>query len=264
MRYCNIMLWNIENEIRSIFNLYESEEKLVNDSKEYWSRDYSKDTKIAQDAHWRGKGIFKDEHRWQNLGKEHFDLIYKHASVLNLNFPLRKIIEWGCGGGANAIHFASHTNEFIGIDITLESLVECGRQIENRGLKNFIPILVDPIKPESVLKESIECGDLFLCTYVYELFPTPEYGLKILKIAHGMLITGGVACIQIRYNDCRRKMYSKKWGYKINAYQMTTYTIEEFWNSALETGFEPVSIVLQPKQPLVNEQCYAYYFLKKK
>lgn len=250
-------------KIVDILPYYESENKLARDAHEYWNQNYSKVPQIAQDAHWKDKGIFEDGQRWLLLGKEHLDLILSHSELLNFRLPVKHIVEWGCGGGANAIHFAPFTEKFIGIDISQESLDECYNQLLENGHDNFHPILINASTPKSILSEPVNEVDLFICTYVYELLPSPAYGLTVLKLANNMLRNKGVAFIQIRYNDGRKELKSKKWGYKITPYNMTTYTIEEFWENSKELGFEPVSVFLKPNQPLVNDQCYAYFFLKK-
>jgi 2-polyprenyl-3-methyl-5-hydroxy-6-metoxy-1,4-benzoquinol methylase len=257
----NKTIWEIDI-IRHKMKLYESEDKLASDNQKYWNRDYS-NPDLAQDAHWKNKGKFEDHQRWLNLGKEHLDLILKYSSVLNFQLPVKQIVEWGCGGGANAVHFAPMTDKFIGIDITSESLDECNKQILECGFNNFHPILIDASDPESVLNKQISEVDLFICTYVFELFPSPAYGLTVLKLAYKMLKNEGIAFIHIRYNDSKKGLKPKRWGYKLHPYVMTSYSIEEFWNNSKEYGFEPLGIYLMPYQPLVNDNYYAYYFLKK-
>ena len=170
------------NNMRNRMQYYENENKLATDNHEYWNKDYS-DANLAQDAHWKHKGKFNDIHRWQSLGKEHLELIGKYASALNFQLPVKQIVEWGCGGGANAVHFAPLTEKFIGIDITPDSLAECKKQILDHGYDNFHPVQINATFPEAILEQKIKEVDLFLCTYVYELFPSPNYGLNILKIA---------------------------------------------------------------------------------
>jgi cyclopropane fatty-acyl-phospholipid synthase-like methyltransferase len=191
------------------------------------------------------------------------NLITAYSFVLNIKFPVKQIIEWGCGGGANAVHFASKTEKFIGIDITSKSLDECNKQILNIGLNNFVPVLINASTPESVLNNHIKNVELFICTYVFELFPSPEYGINVLKLANEMLKENGMAFIQIRYNDGKKWLKSKRWGYNQHPYTMTTYSLEEFWEKSKECGFDPLGIYLKPYQPLVNDNWYAYYFLKK-
>ncbi len=168
------------NVSRDKFGYKESESKLAADNQDYWNRDYS-DSILAQDAHWKDKGMFENHQRWYSLGKEHLELVFTYNSMLNLRFPINKIVEWGCGGGANSIHFAPITKEFIGIDVTKESLDECNKQVLACGQNNFKPVLVNALSPESILKEGISNVDLFMCTYVYELFPSPKKRIKNLK-----------------------------------------------------------------------------------
>ncbi len=251
-----------ESKFRDVFHIYDSEIKLASDNQDYWNRDYSNPI-LAQDAHWKNKGIFEDNQRWLSLGKEHLELIQNYSSVLNLKFPVKKIVEWGCGGGANAVHFAPLTEKFVGIDITTESLAECGTQIADCGFNNFQSVLIDATNPESILNEQIDNVDLFISTYVFEQFPSPEYGLKVLRLANKMLRNEGIAFIHIRYNDDRKSLKSKHYGYKLHPYLMTTYTLEEFWENAKINGFQPLGIFLTPSQPLVRDSSYAYFFLRK-
>lgn len=253
---------NLLNAVRSRLNITESEEKLAYDNQIFWNRDYSNPI-LAQDAHWLNNGKFEDHQVWLNLGKEHLKLMFDFSSVLKINFPVKQIIEWGSGGGANAVHFAPLTEKFIGIDITSESLEECERQVLKTGLKNFVPVKINASVPETVLNSNIKDADLFICTYVYELFPSSEYGLNILKLANLMLKKDGIAFVHIRYNDGRESLKSKKWGYNLHPYIMTTYTLEEFWEKSKDCGFEPLCIYMKPDQPLVDDKYYAYYFLKK-
>jgi len=256
------VIWGI-NLFRNVIHLYESEEKLASDNHDYWNRDYSNPI-LAQDAHWKNKGIFENQQRWYRLGKEHLDLLLQYSSILNLSFPVKQILEWGSGGGANAVHFAPLTEKFIGVDVTSESLDECNRQVLKSGFNNFYPILINASTPESVLDHRINNIDLFICTYVYEQFPSPTYGLTVLKLANKILKNGGIAFVHIRYNDGKKGFKSKRWGYKFHPYNMTTYTLEEFWEESKDLGFEPLGIYLKPDQPLVRDKWYAYYFLKKK
>jgi len=251
-----------QSQLRNKLHYYDSESKLALDAQEYWRQDYTKEN-LAQDAHWKDKGIFRDTERWLSLGKEHIELIMKYASVYNIQFPVKKIVEWGCGGGANAVHFAKYTNEFIGIDITQESLTECKSQLDEIGFNNFRPVFIDLQTPEFIRDCNVLDIDIFLCLYVYETFPSPAYGLKILELAYHMLKRNGMAFIQIKYYDGYKKLKPRRSGYRSNPYWMTTYTLEEFWNRSSEIGFTPLGIYLKPHQPLVRDSNYAYYFLRK-
>jgi 2-polyprenyl-3-methyl-5-hydroxy-6-metoxy-1,4-benzoquinol methylase len=263
LRYLYRLYRHYLNNTINFFKLYESENKLAADAQKYWDKDYSEKPKLAQDAHWKNNGIFENHERWLKLGKEHIDLVKNYTSILKPHQKIGQIVEWGCGGGANAVHFAPYAKKFIGIDVAIESLDECKKQLSNIGLSNFQPLLINASTPELVLDGQIAETDLFICTYVYELFPSPAYGINVLELAYKMLKPGGMAFIQIRYNDGRKDLRPKRWGYKFNATFMTTYTLEEFWNYSSKIGFEHVNLFLKPKQPLVDDRCYAYYFLRK-
>ncbi len=105
--------------------------------------------------------------------------------------------------------------------------------------------------------------DLFLCTYVMELVPTPEYGKRIVDIAFKLLRPGGLAMIQIKYSTASAATQPRRWGYRHNAANMTTYPIDGFWELAQAAGFEPLALTLQPRQELIGDERYAYDMLKR-
>jgi 2-polyprenyl-3-methyl-5-hydroxy-6-metoxy-1,4-benzoquinol methylase len=238
----------------------EPETKLIKDSQSYWNTQSSRS--YEQDSHWRGGGIFADESRWVALGLQHLQLYQEFARIAPLGRPLKRIVEWGCGGGMNAIHFGHLADEFCGIDIARASLEECKKQMSSVGLHNFTPILIEASEPEAALGRVAEPCELFLCTYVFEVLPSPEYGIRILRIAHQLLAPGGMALVQIKYKDSWRTA-SRMWGYAKNLAWHTTYRIEEFWQAAEQSGFTAKMITLVPKQTLINDQNYAYFLLLK-
>ncbi len=251
----------MEISVRDAIGLNESETKLIGDSQTYWN--YPADGSLKQNSHWRGVGIFADDTRWLALGREHLKFYEEFARVVDLKHPLRRIVEWGCGGGMNAVHFGHLADEFCGVDISSSSLEECGRQMETAGLHNFTPILVEAGEPEAALTWMRGPCDVFISTYVFELLPTPEYGIRILRIAHEMLAVGGIAMIQIKYSEGTVKTRSRAWAYARNLAWNATYRIEEFWRGAQECGLTPRMVILQPQQPLVNDRNYAYFLLQK-
>ncbi len=86
--------------------------------------------------------------------------------------------------GMNAVLFASHTGQSYGVDISADSLEECAKQVANMNAGVFMPIHIDAANPAAARLQISGPIDLFLCTYVFELIPSPEYGLKLMEIAY--------------------------------------------------------------------------------
>jgi hypothetical protein len=250
----------LEIAVRQAIGLSESEAKLIADSQKYWN-DTSDRSRRA--AHWRGMGIFADDSRWLALGREHLQLYEQFARAVDLKHAPKRIVEWGCGGGMNAIQFGCLADEFYGIDISTSTLEECGRQMAATGLLNFKPVLINAAHPEAALGQVQGPCDLFLSTYVFELVPTPEYGIRILRIAYELLAPGAIAVIQIKYSEAKAKTQSRAWAYAKNLAWNATYRIEDFWQATVQSGFTPKMVTLQPRQPLVNDRNYAYFLLQK-
>jgi SAM-dependent methyltransferase len=252
----------LEIAARHAIGFTEAEKKLIGDSQSYWNDPSGQSLK--QNSHWRGMGIFADDSRWLALGRENLRFYEEFARAVDLKHSIKRIVEWGCGGGMNAVHFGRLADEFYGIDISSSSLEECGRQMSAAGLSNFMPVLIDAADPEAALRHVQGSCDLFISTYVFELLPTPEYGIRVLRIAYELLATGGIAMIQIRYSEGNSKTRSRAWNYARNLARNATYRIEDFWQASEQCGFTPKMVALQPQQPLVNDRNYAYFLLQKK
>jgi cyclopropane fatty-acyl-phospholipid synthase-like methyltransferase len=182
--------------------------------------------------------------------------------MMGFERPWNRVLEWGCGGGANAVHLAPRAKEFIGVDVSADSLRECQRQVNSVCVTPFRPVLVTVAEPEQVLRHVDGPCDLFLCVYVFELIPTPEYGGRLLRIARELLASDGLALVQIKYDAGRWWTKSRRRAYRSGAAKMTTYPIDVFWELAVTCGLQPESVQLVPKNEL--DRRYAYFLLSKR
>ncbi|CAD7023076.1 class I SAM-dependent methyltransferase [Pseudorhizobium endolithicum] len=239
----------------------ESEQALIRSASSYWEDPTA--NHFATNSHWcRDVGI--ESTVWNQLGKPHLAILQRHMKAIGKECERERILEWGCGGGANAIHFASSAKEFVGADVSRASLAECKSQLEQRGHANFSLIHIDIAEPEQAVRHLLGTCDVFLCTYVFELLPSPEYGTRVLKLAYELLQPGGCAIIQIKYQTHDRRTQPRRWLYQRNLANMTTYPIDEFWQIASRVGFSPAFVTLLPKDLLVEDERYAYFVLDKR
>jgi len=252
---------SVEIVVRQKLGFRQSEDSLIDDSQTYWNN--STEQNVRANSHWRGAGIFADDLRWLSVGKEHLDLYEEFSRALKFNRRIERVVEWGCGGGMNAVYFARLAQKYIGVDISRASLEECSRQMMNFGLNNFQAVLIKANDPEAAIEQIQDTCDLLISTYVFELLPTREYGLRILRIANKLLSPGGLAMIQIKYSEVDEKTWSRPWAYARNLALNATYRIEEFWQAAQSCGFKPKMVMLLTEQPLVEDRNYAYFCLQK-
>lgn len=211
--------------------------------------------------HFRGAGPFSNDALWLEIGREHLELYKSFARAVGFDRPLRSVVDWGCGGGLNAFQFGPLADEYVGVDVAVATLDECERQAKTAGTPKFRPILIEIAQPEAAIDQiSTQC-DLFLCTYVFEVFPTRDYGLRILRIAEQLLAPGGMAFVQIKYATGSRRTASYRRGYRRNLSQMAAYFIDEFWLSAQDCGLMPKLVTLVPQHVL--DPRYAYFLLMK-
>ncbi len=167
-------------------------------------------------------------------------------------------LEWGCGGGANAVHFAPLVKTFYGLDISQECTVECSTQLNREGFSTHRMVTIDAANPEKALEEITEKLDLFYCLYVIELLPSKAYTERILAIASKMLKPGGMAFLQYKYTTSDWQSGTKRWNYASNPINMVSYWTDEFWTACETHGLKPQVMKLLPVQPLVNDCRYAY------
>ncbi|MBC7782571.1 MAG: class I SAM-dependent methyltransferase [Burkholderiales bacterium] len=244
----------------SLLGVSQSEERIADDSQKYWADPTTAHFRAF--SHWKGDDAISQQ-TWHAIGQQHVNLFHELARITPLQMPVGRVIEWGCGGGANAVHFAGLGNQFVGVDLSQSTLDECAANLREAGFNNFFPVLIDVAHPEKARDLVPGPCDIFLCTYVFELIPSPAYGRRLLEIAHHLLRPGGVALVQIKYATGDWRTQPRRWGYRHNLANMTTYRIDEFWQLADSIGLKPKAVTLQPIQSLVNDERYAYFLLEK-
>jgi SAM-dependent methyltransferase len=239
----------------------ERQSKITDDAREYWA-DSSSNHRWKSDSHWRDAEVFADNDRWEAVGRTHLELFDRLSRVVGEKEQLGRVVEWGCGGGANAVTFGPRASSFVGVEISQESLDECARQIAAVTATPFRPVVVDVGEPEAALAALGEPCDLFVCTYVFELVPSQEYGVRLLRIAHRALAPGGLAFVQIKYDTGSYRTRPRRRSYRTGLADMTTYRIDQFWSLSEECGFRPEAVHLVPKNDL--DERYAYFLLSRR
>ena len=116
-------------------------------------------------------------------------------------------------------------------------------------------------RPQAALAQIPEAScDLFVCTYVFELLPTPEHGHRVLRIARRLLRPGGAAFLQFRYETGSWRTRSRRWGYGRHLADHASYRVEDFWQATSDAGIEPLVVSLVPEDPLGLGDRYADLF----
>lgn len=238
--------------------LRQSEIKISSDAQAYWNSPET--ARWRSDSHWRTGAAFAGTDLWSEIGRRHLTIFERATRTVGFQRNWGRVLEWGCGGGANAVHFAPRADEFIGVDVSAESLAECGREVAAVTDTPWRPVLIDVAEPEQALREVPGC-DVWMSFYVFELVPSPEYGQRLLSIARRMLSSGGLALVQIKYSDGRWATRSRYRSYRSGLASMTTYRIEEFWVLAERSGLVPETVELVPRNEL--DERYAYFLLRR-
>ena len=242
----------------------QSEAALTRASGRYWSA--GTDRRFRGNSHWRGEGGLESE-VWERIGERHVDLYRRFAAFAGFERPPRRVVEWGCGGGANAVPFARLAERFVGVDVAASSLAECRRQLDAEGLADrFTSVEAAVDDPEAAAREVLGSAgpcDLFLCVYVFELVPGPAYVRRLLRIARDLLAPGGAALVQFKYATADWRSRPRRWAYRLNLANTTVLDVEQFWRMAEEAGLVPEAMTLVPQDRPVGDERYAYVLLTK-
>lgn len=242
----------------------QSEEEIARVTMRYWNEGDKAGVDLKDYSHWAGSGPWQDREKWLALGRVHFEMYEQLCLVTGTSRPLQNAVEWGCGGGANAVHFIGEVRSFCGIEIARPSLDECGRVLAAAGFTGFQPVLVSAETPEQALEAAPGPFDLFLSTYVYELLPGRGYAERITQIAWQLLRPGGLALIQIRYDDGSPRSSQKNADYFRHSTRFTSFRVEEFWVLAQKIGFQPRYVTLVPQKTAgFSGDLYAYFAMTK-
>ena len=190
-------------------------------SQRYWTEPHE-----GRGSHWHSTARFADGDLWTRIGLRHLGMLRRAARMLDAGPALGRVVEWGCGGGANAVQIAPLAREFVGVDVSADSLRECARQVTARCDTPFQPVLVDVRDPEAALRHIAGSCDVFLCVYVFELIPSPEYGERILRIARDILAPGGLALVQIKYDTGSWRTRPRRLSYRFSPGNTTTPAVQ--------------------------------------
>ena len=250
-----LILW------RALTGYRESATTLGQAANQYWNNFDS--PQRATDSHWRGHGPFADDAIWLKLGRTHYELVQQQLSSQGRPLAPRRVLEWGCGGGMNAVHFGRGVQHYYGVDLSPQSLAECARQMAAVGLPGFVPVLVDANQPRGALAAIGEPCDLFICTYVIELLPSVEHALQILQLAFEMLSPQGVALVHIRCPSATLGGRSRPWDYEGNMAHNVTFSVPAFLAACEAQGFVVLGVQSVAAVPELNEKNYAFFVLEK-
>lgn len=247
------------HRVLSTIGLRQSDDRLNADAQRFWEE--TDDDRWATNSHWAGGSVFRDNDLFDVIGERHLRMFERAARSLEFKEPWGRIVDWGCGGGMNAVRFAPRASEYVGVDVSDTSLAECGRQVASVCETPFHAVQVSVDDPEQGVRR-IGRADVFLSYYVFELLPNPRSGERILACAWRILRPGGLAMIQIKYGDGRWSHRSRLRSYASSFAHMTTWRPDEFHLLAESVGFEPIHVEFLPVDELGDVR-YAYFLLRR-
>lgn len=206
---------------------------------DHLDEDYRRDQ-----SHWRGQGRWDDEH-WLGIGRRSRLRIARLYQAAGRDLDVAKpqaLLEWGPGGGSNLLALAGDASTLFAVDISKKNLEESGRVLREVPGTTFVPIHL-VAEPDTVVPEITTPIDLFLSTAVFQHFPSPEYGHKVLEVAHRVMAPHALGYVQIRFDNGNPKYAPKPLeNYREKHITANSYELSQFWDLLVATGFQPIQI----------------------
>jgi len=221
------------------------------------------ETYRAEMSHWLGVGKWAGpggERAFHNIGSVILADFKQFLRMIDHEMPASPtVIEWGPGGGSNLLAWRDVAAHYVGVDISGRNLNEAERVLNlQEGHKTAFQKVVLEDAPTSI-ESQLPPVDIILSTAVFQHFPSKEYGAEVLKLMARVAKPNALALIQIRFDNGARPFLPKSIDeYKEKFATATSYKLDEFWDLAVEAGFEPQFV-----RKINSKNNNATFYLKK-
>jgi len=212
---------------------------------------------VHEMSHWRGEGGWTKV-RWKAHGEKHVEMWKRFSEQereVVMPFESMTMVEWGVGGGANVAAFAPYCKRIYGIDVSVRNLSESLDRMPD-GSGKYTTMLISSKRSE--FQTGLSDIDFFLSTMTFQHFPSKEYGVRVVKVAHDLLKPGGWALIQIRYvydsSNVPESETDEPYSWSTNV----AWSIAEFMSMCQAMSFEP------RRTEIETGPSYAYFHLVRK
>lgn len=199
-------------------------------------------------SHWR-EAMPED---WQRIWVTHGDMLREQWPEV-VDLPGAIWVEWGSGGGANAVMLAEIASRVYCVDISGPSLGVCMREMEMFGQGGFVWVLADVDNPEEVLGR-VPRLDGFLSTSTFQHFPSKEYTERIVWLIPRLVRPGGYVFVQIRRDGPENHRPDVELPYEQRAMYATVYDVDEFGDLLAAHGVDV------EKVENIDRGQYSYFF----
>lgn len=238
--------------------LVSSSESRLEDASVFWQRPKEGDLKYEKSlSHHIGARNWEND-KFHAYGRKHVDLYKKALRFLDNNgmHDLSTVLEWGPGGGANALAFLEAFKcRYIGVDISQENLDETSKMVNSHDLDNFDGFHIDIHAPEAIFDQvPANSVDLFLCTAVFPHLPDKDYACRIIDIASKIIKDGGLCILHVLNVDEVKIEYG---DYNKDVHRNTVFTYEETIQSQADAGLTNLLCIRD------SVASYSYYFSRK-
>jgi cyclopropane fatty-acyl-phospholipid synthase-like methyltransferase len=197
----------------------------IEESREFW---HSADPSLAHVLGPMDREAF--DSTGQTTRARVVDLLNRSGGKL----PVGTIVEWGCGGGANAVALAQDCERYIAIDA-----VESRREAIGATCPDAEFIAIDIAEPEQA-EAATASADLFVSSWCFNHFDTVDYGRRVLRVASNMMAHGGALLVHAGISDDKTAgdgaEYVRRWS------RACAWTTRGWLDDIKAAGFQPLRI----------------------
>lgn len=180
-------------------------------------------------AHVRGP---MPDDRFDAVGVSNMARVVELVTRAGKTMPLGTVVEWGCGGGANAVHMVDECDRYIGVDVEPSR----GDAIEAVG-GEFVCIDID--EPEEA-ERATASADLFFSSWCFIHFDSRDYGRRVLRSASNMLSQDGLLLVQAVLSDGGLPDETRPYGHRWS--RACGWNTRGWLDDVKAAGFAPMRI----------------------
>jgi ubiquinone/menaquinone biosynthesis C-methylase UbiE len=177
----------------------------------------------------------QDNHDLDSFSSLNAQVFDNFAQSLSKDCTKLVALEWGCGGGANAVELCKKFKKIFLVDISEQSIAACKERLESAGVSNFEFIHLSTLRDFEKLK-NIRVDAIF-STAVFQHFPSKEYAREVLLEMSKILSSKGFIMIQVRQVIEAELPKEKVMQYAKEAIVAITFSGDEFCGYLAHAGF---------------------------
>ena len=196
---------------------------------------------------------------WDLIGKNHLTIFRLGIEKHGAGGELKRLLEWGPGGGSNVVAFAEVFEHITGVDISLGNLGMAESALRSKPSScrfSAFPIAID--NPFVARELTTDPFDFLICTAVIQHMPFIDYFYDVFCLWRELLRPDARALIQFRTNHRARSMHrDPDQKYDQNVARRLMFNVPKFVEMCGDAGWDLLELI-GDKKPTRSGYVYAW------